>query len=151
MRKIALETAPGLFGIETIRRTSYRLTGEILAGAHPASRATADIGLPRRAVAISAGGLVLAGSAGAGLWSIRSSEERRFDDLLERGEDALDFGDGSIEPARYLEEAVATRPDHATAQGLLAMALMSYVSTPANPRKTPTLERLRKRPMPRFG
>src|SRR6476620_249058 len=31
VRKIAAETAPGLFEIETIPRTGYRLTGEILA------------------------------------------------------------------------------------------------------------------------
>src|SRR5207253_3213917 len=30
VRKIAAETAPGLFEIETIPRTGYRLTGEIL-------------------------------------------------------------------------------------------------------------------------
>ena len=133
VRKIASETAPGLFGIETIPRTGYRLTGDLLAAADPTPAGESRTGLSRRTVAISAGGLVLAGLAGAGLWFVRSSEDRRFDDLMQRGEDALEFGDGSIEPAKYLEQAVAVRPDDAAAQGLLAMALMSYVSNASKP------------------
>jgi DNA-binding winged helix-turn-helix (wHTH) protein/tetratricopeptide (TPR) repeat protein len=127
VRKIASETAPGLFEIETIPRTGYRVTGEILAsglfvGGPPEKNPSGRIS--RRAVVISGAGVLVAGAAGVGLWSIRSREEQRFKDLLERGEEGLEYGDGSAEPAEDLRRAVDIRPDDARAHGLLAYALM---------------------------
>ena len=132
VRKIAADSAPDLFEIETIPRTGYRLRGRILdelgerTGIESADGAPR--GLSRRAVAASVGGVLLAGIAGAGLWSVRSRDGRRFDDLVERAREALDYGEGSAVPMKYLEQAVAIRPNDATAQGLLAFSLMGYVS-----------------------
>lgn len=125
VRKIAAETAPGLFEIETIPRTGYRLIGEILAseglaGEPPAPRWT----ISRRLLLGSAAGMAVAGLTGVGIWSSRSREARRFDELLAKGIDGLEFGDGSDEPAETLRRAVAMRPQDAEAQGLLACALM---------------------------
>jgi tetratricopeptide (TPR) repeat protein len=135
VRKIAAETAPGLFGVETIPRTGYRLTGEILA--EPSALEPFDAGrsaaIPRRVVLGSAAAVVAAGLAGAGLWSVRSNSDRRFSELLGKGEDALDFGDGSAEPADYLKRAVAIRPNDAAAQGLLAFALVAYLDNANKP------------------
>lgn len=129
VRKIAAETAPGLFEIETIPRTGYRLTGDILASEIPMdgeSEGHSRFGMSRRAMLGSAaGGVALAGAAGLRLWSIRSSDERRFKELLKRGQEGLEFGGRSAAPVNYLRQAVALRPHDATAQGLLAFALMA--------------------------
>jgi DNA-binding winged helix-turn-helix (wHTH) protein/tetratricopeptide (TPR) repeat protein len=128
VRKIATETAPGLFEIETIPRTGYRLTGEIVAAGVPGgdAREVNPAGrISRRALVGGAAGVGLAGAAGLTLWSIRSKDGRRFSDLLRRGIDGLEFGDGSAAPAHFLEQAVAMRPNDAAAQGLLAYALIA--------------------------
>lgn len=126
VRKIAGETAPGLFEIETIPRTGYRLTGEILASAGAADRshqANSGRGMSRRVIVGSGAAVVLAGGAGLGLWWSRSADDDRFNGLLKRAREGLDYGDGSPEPANYLRQAVAMRPRDAAAQGLLAFAL----------------------------
>ena len=126
VRKIASRTAPGLFEVETIPRTGYRLTGEIVnAGKSvaPDSQASRSPAISRRTLMVSAGAAGLA-AVGATIWTIRSREERRFDDLVERGESGLEYGDGSHEPADLLRQAVDIRPGDGRAQGLLALALM---------------------------
>lgn len=129
VRKIPAETAPGLFEIETIPRTGYRLTGVIQTEwASSSSGHREGDGVSRRLILGSAGGLALAGLAGFGLWSVRSRDERRFNALVEQGEEGLEFGDGSDEPAKYFQKAVSIRPNDAAAQGLLAFALMGYVN-----------------------
>ncbi len=126
VRKIASETAPGSFEIETIPRTGYRVTGPILNWLS----GSADIGaapaaLSRRIV-VGAGAISLAALAGGGWWLVkRASDKQQFDDLLKRGREGLEYGDGSDEPAKLLRQAVAIRPDDASAQGLLAFALVS--------------------------
>lgn len=124
-RKILGEVAPGEFEMETIPRTGYRLTGEALASANPIemTSSTRAAGVSRRAVIGSAAGAVLAGVSGFGLWS-KYSNDRRFKELVRRGKEALEYGDGSPAAADYLRQAVAIRPDDAGAQGLLAYALM---------------------------
>jgi len=139
VRKIASETAPGLFEIETIPRTGYRLTGEILALGDLPERPMKEeerAGVSRRAIVGWGGGIALAGIAGLGLWSARSSEDRLFSDLLERGKDVLEFGDGSSQiAADYLQKAVALRPNDPAAQGLLAYALTADVDNVNGPRQ----------------
>ena len=76
VRQIGAQVAPGLFEIETIPRTGYRLTGEILTSEHrllPDSERRSQFGISRRAMlgAATAVGLVAAG--GLGLWSARRS------------------------------------------------------------------------------
>ncbi|HEU4696931.1 MAG TPA: winged helix-turn-helix domain-containing protein [Sphingomicrobium sp.] len=121
VRKIASDTAPGLFEIETIPRTGYRLTGGIIASIDETHRdASSAPRISRRLMIGSAAGVALAGAAGLSLWSIRSADDRRFDELMEHGEKSLDYGDPSANRAQYFRDAVALRPDSAKAQGLLA-------------------------------
>jgi DNA-binding winged helix-turn-helix (wHTH) protein len=127
IRKLAADIAGGSFEIETIPRTGYRLNGEVqplAAATANGSAAPSSRKLSRRALIGSAGGVAVAGAAGFGLWS-KSSSDRRFEVLLRRGVDALEYGDGTPEPSRYLKQAVAMRPNDAAAQGLLAFSLAS--------------------------
>jgi len=125
-RRISAQVAPGLFEIETIPRTGYRLTGEItecLKGAP----AAAEPDQPRNAVSrrlMVGGGLAAAAAlGGAGLWwANRPRTDPRYDALMERGENALRLD----EPAsQHFEQATAIEPHDAKAWGLLAYALAS--------------------------
>lgn len=125
VRRIAAETGPGLFEIETIPRTGYRLTGDIL-GEVDSSQADGRPPpvLSRRLMLGSASAAGVAAIAGAGLWSVHRAESgRRFDQLIESGEQALLF-DQRDKALRVLRSAVALRPDNATALGLLAYTLV---------------------------
>ncbi len=69
VRKIAAETAPGLFEIETIPRTGYRLTGDILSSFESTqieAGAGRNGGISRRTIFGAAAGVGLAGAAGLG-------------------------------------------------------------------------------------
>ena len=128
VRKIAAETAPGLFEIETIPRTGYRLTGDVLSSFESTqieAGAGRNAGISRRTIFGAAAGVGLAGAAGLGLWSNRAQDDRRFDALVRRGAAELEYGDDSPEAAKYFRQAVAIRPDDAGAQGMLAFALMT--------------------------
>lgn len=125
VRRIAAETGPGLFEIETIPRTGYRLTGDILEfkGLEPAANDGQQPIVSRRLMLGSAAAGIAA-VGGLGLWSARRSEaEQRFEQLLRDGERALllDDDDSGL---RDLREAVKMRPDDAKAQGLLAYTLL---------------------------
>jgi DNA-binding winged helix-turn-helix (wHTH) protein/tetratricopeptide (TPR) repeat protein len=123
VRKVAGETAPGLFEIETIPRTGYRLTGEIVGylgdtssgrephAVKPVSRRTVVGGTLAAAA--------LAGTA-ATWWLTRSNSDPHFDSLMQRGRQAL--RDNSGDGARYLEQAAAIRPHDAKTLGLLSFA-----------------------------
>ena len=125
VRRTGGQIVPGLFEIETIPRTGYRLTGEILQ--HLSDRpgkaseeTTATKPISRRLVI---GGVsAAAAAAGLGFWSTRSREARQFDELMGRGEEALAYGDPTANAAPHFERAVAMRPDDARAQGLFAYA-----------------------------
>src|SRR5205085_10743485 len=72
VRKIGPEVAPGLFQIERIPRTGYRLTGPILASLNEAEGGKLrQGGMSRRAVA-AAGGAAFLALAGGGLWRARA-------------------------------------------------------------------------------
>src|SRR6476659_8355468 len=90
VRKIAAETAPGLFEIETIPRTGYRLRGEIL------SRL----------------GDVRSGAEAGGL-SLRSrpQPDPRVARLMDRGREALRLDERGSE--RYFEQATRIDPHNA--------------------------------------
>jgi DNA-binding winged helix-turn-helix (wHTH) protein len=125
VRRIAAEVAPGLFEIETIPRTGYRLTGEIVsypdAAAEPSSEPGAKPSMSRRIVI--GGVAAAAGLAGIGLWTVRSREDRQFHDLMARGKQTLLYGDPLRPASLYLQKAVALRPRDAGAQGLFAYSL----------------------------
>src|SRR3954452_24708488 len=87
VRKIASETAPGLFEIETIPRTGYRLTGEIVRSLDHAPRETVGIWSRRGLIAGGAAAAAITGSAG--LWWARSRSDPRFDAVMARGDEAF--------------------------------------------------------------
>jgi len=124
VRRTGARVAPGLFEIETIPRTGYRLTGEILDLPHGSARvpgADAGSGASRRALVVGSVAAVAMLGAG-GLVVDRLNRDRQFKDLMQRGEEALATSDPDSHPARYFREAVALRPDDAKAQGSLAYA-----------------------------
>jgi tetratricopeptide (TPR) repeat protein len=128
-RKIAAETAPGLFDIEAIPRTGYRLTGTIVEFVAPGDEDDTASPVARVAPAVSrralvAGGVAAAiGAGGAGMWWLkRPAPDPRFDALMQRGEDALRVDEPA---AKYFEQAVAAEPHDARAWGLLAYSLGS--------------------------
>ena len=126
VRKLAADIAGGSFEIETVPRTGYRLVGEVDFPEQPSGILLADGSrIPRRTVI--AGALVAAGTGALGLWGIRrSQEERQFDDLMDRGRQALSYGDPTADPAAYFRRAVAMRPGDFRAQGLLACSEAVY-------------------------
>lgn len=122
IRQIPSEVAPGLFEIETIPRTGYRISGDIL----PLLQSTPLPDAPpsnfsRRALIASSAAAITAVGA-AGIWLAgRSGSDREFDDLTKEAQEAvrnLRFNEGV---ARTLEKAVAIRPKDAKAWGLLAL------------------------------
>lgn len=134
VRRTGAHVAPGLFEIETIPRTGYRLTGEILNCFDPSSKLTGAAAredshrIPRRWMI---GGMAAAGAAATGVWWLNESKtDPRFDALMARGDRA--FRDGSAfeqanlasmaspSMAALYEEAVQIQPDNAKACGLLA-------------------------------
>lgn len=122
VRKIAARTGPGLFAVETIPRTGYRLTGAILDDA-PAL-ATSEPTMSRRG-AVGASLAVAAAAVGStALWRARwPGSNPRFDALMERGRTALRLDQAGADHA--FRQAAAIEPGNATAWGLLAYALSS--------------------------
>jgi DNA-binding winged helix-turn-helix (wHTH) protein len=130
IRKLAAEIAGGSFEIETIPRTGYRLTGEMVkVPVEPASEA-AQPRVSRRAM-LATGALTAAVAGAAGLWSItRTRSNPRFDALMARGEEAFRNGSAFENSAvseksnpgmiELYEQAVHAQPDSAAAWGLLA-------------------------------
>jgi len=124
VRRVGGQVAPGLFEIETIPRTGYRLTGEILdhlSDETAGSESPANEGVSRRKI-IGGSAAALAVIGGAGYWVISSREDRQFAELMHRGEEATSYGDPSANPTQYFERAVALRPADPTALGRLAYA-----------------------------
>ena len=106
------------FGIETIPRVGYRLTG---ATAQRPARSVQDASPMSRRLMIGGSAAVAVALGGAGLWSIRRSQaDRQFDAVMDRGNQALRYNDPSDDPSQYFQQAVAMRPDNASAQGLFA-------------------------------
>lgn len=137
VRRIAEEAAPGLFDIETIPRTGYRLRGDILsleaaAGAvdeHSPSR------ISRRMVVV--GGVAAVGGA-AGLWWIaRDRTDPRVAGLLDGGKRNLReaWPGREAEGADLFRQAAKLDPGNDEAWGLLALALRNVIEQ-APPSKT---------------
>lgn len=121
VRKVAESVAGGSFEIETVPRTGYRLIVHRggRPGGEPEEAGAATRHLTRRHLVI--GGAVAAAAAGgSGLWWADAREDREFNELMARGEEALDTSDPATNSLKYFQQAVAIRPDNATAQGRLA-------------------------------
>jgi len=137
VRKIAAETAPGLFEIETIPRTGYRLTGDILT--HLDEGRPDDDSEPAKGHSVSRRTLIASGTAaviiagGTGAWvTLRSRSDARFAELIGVGEAAIRTEDANKQIIRSLEEAVKIRPRSARAWGLLAFfrIILAQLSDP---------------------
>jgi DNA-binding winged helix-turn-helix (wHTH) protein/tetratricopeptide (TPR) repeat protein len=137
VRRTGSQVAPGLYEIETIPRTGYRLTGEILQhlsdGHERTSEAATTPHRVSRRMLLGGAAATAAALGGLGFWSIRSREDRQFQELVNRGRELIAYGDPGARPTPYLERAVAMRPDNAQAQGLLAYArAMRAINAPAS-------------------
>jgi DNA-binding winged helix-turn-helix (wHTH) protein/tetratricopeptide (TPR) repeat protein len=130
-RRIGAQVAPGLYEIETIPRTGYRLTGEILDLLNGTSvAATGPSPISRRLLV--GGGAATAAIAGVGglWWLNRPRSDPRFDALMARGDEAIRDGsafeaydvasNNSPDMIRLYEQAVELQPSNARARGLLA-------------------------------
>ena len=130
-RRIGAQVAPGLYEIETIPRTGYRMTGEILgllSGASVGTGGHSPTLSRRRAVIGGAAGAALVG--GAGLWWLnRPQSDPRFDALMARGDEAFRNGSAmeqtqirsnhSTPMVDLYQKAVRIQPNSARAWGLL--------------------------------
>ena len=137
VRRIARETGSG-FGIETIPRIGYRLTGgaatstRLLAEPEPVPAAIAATPEPVDSIPMKAtrrwiigGALAATGAVAFGVWTVfRPRPDPRYLELLDRGKQALRTGlpDSNQQGVEIFQEAVAIRPDDAAAWGLLALA-----------------------------
>lgn len=122
VRRIDAETGPGLFAIETIPRTGYRLTGTVADFGHLDTDAN---GRRRSRRWVIGGALVSVGIASIGITTITlRRSEARFDALLDRGRDLIGMGepDRLREASALLNRATAERGNSARAWGLLATA-----------------------------
>ena len=131
VRRTGGQVAPGLFEIETIPRTGYRLTGEILQhfnGATASGGKTQTASTTSRRAVIGGAAAAVAIAGGTGLWLVkRTTTDPRFDALMARGDEA--FRSGAVQdrpsitnkgPKAIYEEAVRLNPDSEKAWGILA-------------------------------
>lgn len=130
VRKIAAEVAPGLFTIETVPRTGYRMTGAILAAYDQRATSDAPEAVSRRGLIIGgAAAAVAAGGVGA-WWFGHEAPQRSFDALMAQGreafhngsafEDATVASNNSPKMIGLYRQAVTLDPGSARAWGLLA-------------------------------
>jgi DNA-binding winged helix-turn-helix (wHTH) protein/tetratricopeptide (TPR) repeat protein len=122
VRRIETETAPGVFEIETVPRTGYRLVGQVLGAMGKASASPGKRSVVSRRVLMGGAAAVTAILGAGGLWWAGTQEEREFNEMMARGEQALHSADPGANASQYLRRAVAIRPDNAKAQGLFAYA-----------------------------
>jgi DNA-binding winged helix-turn-helix (wHTH) protein len=131
VRKIAAETAPGMFEVETIPRTGYRLTGDIV-GLLESKPDDIQQRLFSRRSLIGGGTAIAATVGGAGLWwATRSRNDLRFNALMARGEEIVrnTAAIGDPKTIRIFEEAVSIKPDNARAWGLLGLVRSMALQT----------------------
>ena len=123
VRRAGAQVAPGLYEIETIPRTGYRLTGEMVQVLNKPPASVEAAATSRRGL-IGAGLAMTALAGTAGLWVVsRWSTDRRFDVLIEEARRSINDGSAfeSEQTRRTLEEAVRMRPGSATPLGMLAL------------------------------
>jgi DNA-binding winged helix-turn-helix (wHTH) protein/tetratricopeptide (TPR) repeat protein len=126
VRRIATEAGPGLFEIETIPRTGYRLTGDLAQGVAIHGRSEANVarqGISRRSLAIAGGAVAIAGGLGSWLFAARRREVE-VEELVARADQILRFGQSTtkVSAKKLLQTAVTADPENGEALGLLALA-----------------------------
>jgi DNA-binding winged helix-turn-helix (wHTH) protein len=129
VRQIPSEVAPGLFEIETIPRTGYRLAGDILPLLRPDPKRGA---VSRRSLVASSAALASVIGAAGYWWTGRSRSERRFNDLMDSAQGSVRKFEIDGKTIEILEEAVAIQPGSAKAWGLLALARSLLVQDPSS-------------------
>ncbi len=133
VRRLARTVAADEFGVETIPRTGYRLTGATIAtdGAAPAAPApgpTPAAGTPRmsRRWMVGAAALgVTAAAVGAGVWALRPDPgAHQAADLAEQARLAMADGlpAGAVQATGLLQQAVTLRSRDPALWGRLALA-----------------------------
>ena len=130
VRRIAAEIGPGLFEIETIPRTGYRLIGELLDFAVDGEKIRSSVGeqspdrsrVSRRLVLAGAG--TAFGVAVLGGWALlRDRHDPRAAALVERGRQALRYGlPNTDQGVGYFRQATVLDSGNAAAWGWLAVA-----------------------------
>ena len=132
IRRIAAETGPGLFEIETVPRTGYRVTSDTLDLGGLRRVAEDKPAVSRRLVIGSAAAAGIAAAGGLGWWwNDRAQADAQLDSLLRRSERAYLFDDHE-EGIRLARAAVRLRPDSARAQGQLAYLLIGDPDQPSS-------------------
>ena len=143
VRRIGEQVAPGLFDIETIPRTGYRLRGDILTS--EATAGAAEEHSPSRISRrmILGGGVAAVGGA-AGLWWIaRDRADPRVARLLDDGKRILREGwpDSEAQGVDLFRQATKLDPGNDEAWGLLALALRNVIEqAPPNQTTAAVLE-----------
>ena len=143
VRRIGEEVAPGLFDIETIPRTGYRLRGDILALDVTAGAADehSPARISRRTAVV--GGVAAVGGA-AGLWWIaRDRTDPRAATLLADGKRILREGwpDSEAQGVDLFRQAAKLDPDNDEAWGWLALSLRNVIEhAPPNQTSAAVLE-----------
>jgi DNA-binding winged helix-turn-helix (wHTH) protein/tetratricopeptide (TPR) repeat protein len=137
VRRIARSTGAG-FGVETIPRIGYRLTGgtpvniprsvvpELPTPDPPAFTPRLAPTETTRRVWMIGGALTLTSAVGVGIWAtLRPRPDPRYLELMEKGrqELRLNLADSMRNAVAHFREATTLEPDSAAAQGLLALAL----------------------------
>ena len=129
VRRIAAEMGPGLFEIETIPRTGYRLRGEILTSEVTAGAAEEHSPSPISRRMMLGGAVATVGGA-AGLWWItRDRADPRVARLLDDGKRSLREGwpDSEAQGVDLFRQAAKLDPGNDETWGLLALALRNVI------------------------
>ena len=124
LRKVSAETAPGLFEIETVPRTGYRLTGPIVEHLEESAREPKpqSAATSRRALIASGAAAALAIAGGGLFWTRHRGSSADAEELVDQARSTLYRGeDEGVSIAPLLERAVRLDPDSADALGLLAL------------------------------
>jgi DNA-binding winged helix-turn-helix (wHTH) protein len=131
VRRAGAQVAPGLYEIETIPRTGYRMTGEILALLNGAAIEVEDSSPVSRRTLIGVSAAAAAAAGGTGLWWLnRPRSDPRFEAVMARGDAAFRNGfafeqadirsNENPDMVELYGEAVRLQPESAKAWGLLA-------------------------------
>lgn len=137
VRRIGAKAAPGLFDIETVSRTGYRLRGDVLAFKADTAAAVEHSSLTiSRRMLVGCGMAAVGGAAGL-WWSARDRADPRVAKLLDEGKRILREGwpDSDRQGVDLFRQAAQLDSGSDEAWGLLALALRNVIEH-ASPNQT---------------